>query len=405
MKNGSIKNSVILGALMWSAGAMGAELEVSMFYPADMATRSDVDIASEVVGFYYNLEWSNALMAAKGANLVLKPTKIEALAAGNYTDPYVGVSDLRNDMISGTSEAETNVGHIAVGIGNVQSRSYGRAQPFYYSDYDANVLGTRKLSITHSITMSGNATEANSKILLHEILHTIGGQHSASGASVFDSVNGYDYGYSTICDNGLASIMDDSPSGKLAEMSISGAQDCVGDGRADMVTFINTFAPRKQTHVTANDNQTVTLSVTEDIDNQAFHFIANRSDTTTAETMTLYVAGGKGYNISANSLTPMDVEFALGSATSNPVTISFTDIHPMFEQAHASYQSTYAVVIGRNEVQDTLVDVLNINTQWSYDDGNDHGGDTNAGSDGGGGSLGISVLAFLGLLHWRRRIR
>lgn len=403
MKKGLLKNSVVLGALMLSAGAIAAELEVSMFYPADMATRSDVDIASEVVGFYHNLEWSNALMAEKGANLVLKPTKVSALTGGEFYDANTGVIELLNDMATGTSIVATDAGHIALGIANVESTKYGYSQAFVSNDYQVPTLGTRKVTITHGASMGINSLEANSRILLHEALHTLGASHRAGDAALFDTTD--NYGYATICDNGLASIMDDSPSGTLAEMSISGASDCIGDGTANMVAFINKYAPMKATHVTPVGNQTVTLAVTENTNNETFDFIATRGNTASAETMTLYVAGGKGYNTNANGLTPMAVDFALGSATSTPMNVPFNDIHSMFEQAHASYQSAYAVVIGADEVQDALVDLLDINTQWSYDDNPDDTDDTSSDTGtGNGGSLGFIALGLLALMGWRRRV-
>lgn len=408
MKKGLLKKSVVLGALMLSAGAIAAELEVSMFYPADMATRSDVDIASEVVGFYHNLEWSNALMAEKGANLVLKPTKVSAITDGIFSDPMAGVVAMKTDMADttfGQSVTATDYGHIAMGLGNIQGGVYGRAQAFIYSHYQTPTLGTRKIAITHGATMSPNATDENIRILLHEVLHTMGASHNAGEAALFDSSNGYDFGYATTCDNGIESIMAASTTGNFNEVNIAGANDCKGDNYADMVTFINTFAPKKQTHATTTSNQTVTLDVTENITNETYEFIATRSNVSASETMTMYIAGGKGDNANPNSLIPMAVNFDLGSETSAPISVSFSAIHSLFERAHSSYQSTYAVVIGADEVQDALVDLLDINTQWSYDDNPDDTDDTSSDTGtGNGGSLGFIALGFLALMGWRRRV-
>ena len=394
-------------ALCAATQASAATLELSFFYPESFANDPSKSMSQEVVGFYRSIEHGNALFADKGVNLTLKPSVFRFTTS--WTDESVasGLNDMRFDTVV---REETNVADIAVGLFTFTGTDVARAELTVASDYRYYPNVDRKLALGYGYSLGGSKSDGHEYILAHEVLHNIGVRHS-NGAAFNNTGTAREDGRGIVCDSGVASLMSAAgPKTSYDKITLSGADDCQSP-IANTVGFINEYAPMAEHWSAPIDNQTLTLQVTENANTQIFELVVTRQDTTADETATLYIAGGS-VNTADNALAPIDVFFTAGSADSAPVQIPFTDLHPLFEQAHESTQSTYAVVIGQDEVQAESYDLLVNNTQWTptpteETDTGDSTTDTpttTTGGGSGGGSVPLGGIALLmGLAALRRK--
>ncbi|MDD9195863.1 GlyGly-CTERM sorting domain-containing protein [Aliivibrio sp. S3MY1] len=350
-------------SLSVNAAGSTSTFELSLFYPQPYEYDNSINLSSEVVGFYRSIEVANDLFERKGVNLELKPTHVASVSSWTGTE---NVQTGRSDMDNGITEVETDVGDMAVGLFQPKGSTIGYGENINSSNYTWYPNVTAKIGLAINRTLGKGGDNSYPFLLSHEVLHSIGAMHDQAAAGRFnDDAKGREDGYARTCDNGYGSLMTPVISTiPFAQMTISGASDCNTTPSANMVGFTNQYAPlAAEFEVGSRNNQTIRLTVTENINDQTFDFVAQRNDTSATEAMTLYIAGGAAYN-GQNALAPQSIEFTSGQASSEIIKIDFNTVYGVFDQAHGEINNTYAVVVGQNEVQNKLVDVTAINTLW-----------------------------------------
>ncbi|WP_390241043.1 gammaproteobacterial enzyme C- transmembrane domain protein [Vibrio sp. R78045] len=359
-----MKKVLGFGLALLASQATANTFEVSLFYPDSYDSDSNFEVSTEVVGFYRSLELGNALLSDHGVNLTLKPIGVYSTNSwGSSETVSWGQATMQWDGGSGV-DIETDIGDMAVGVFEQTGSAIALAQAMLSSYYTTHPTGTRKIAMGHSVMLGTDDQTALPYVLTHEILHTIGGEHESSDDFNDDGFGRTD-GYGKVCGNGYSSLMHTSISSTpFSDVTMTGDDSDCPDANANMVNFTNHYAPLAANYAATVGNQTVSVAVSEDIDNQVFTFQATRLNTTNAETMKLYIAGGY-VNSGNTSLEPINITFDAGQTQSQTIEVTFTDLHPLFEQANESVQSVYAVVIGSDEVQDASVDVMALNTQWT----------------------------------------
>lgn len=378
-------------ALCAATQASAATLEVSLFYPATYEADPSKNLSQEIVGFYRSIELSNQLFTNTGVNLTLKPTSITSTTSWTTEPVETGINTMWFD---GSNTGETDVADVAVGIFEVNARD-GEAQLSFDSSYTDYPNMTRKAAIGYGRSLGGNDDAGYPYLMAHEILHTLGVRHD-DDETFNDTGTARVDGFGVTCASGYNSLL--SATGvytPFANVTLSGAADCV-DAKANTVAFVNHYAPLAENWAATIGDQTLTVAALENVANQTFDVTVSRTNTASAETMTLYVAGGR-VNAVNNSLEPITVNFAAGSSNSDTIEIAFADMHPIFEQAYTSYQSVYAVAVGDNEVSASTFDLMTVNTEWVMPETTD---DDNAAS---GGSVPLWVLMPLGLIGLMRK--
>ncbi|ACH64740.1 GlyGly-CTERM sorting domain-containing protein [Aliivibrio fischeri] len=378
-------------SLAHSLSANAATVELSLFYPEPYELDSSVSLSSEVVGFYRSIEVANDLFTRKGVNLELKPTHVASVSSWTGSE---NVQTGRSDMDNGATEVETDVGDMAVGLFLPKGSTIGYGENINSSNYTWYPNVTAKIGVAINRTLGTGGNNSYPFVLAHEVLHSIGAMHDQAAAVRFnDDSLGREDGFPGLCESGYGSLMTATMYNiPFEKMSLSGASDCNGNPSANMVGFTNHYAPlASEFEVGARNNQSVRLTVTENINDQTFDFVAQRNNTATAESMTLYIAGGTVHN-GSNSLAPQTIEFQAGQGNSETIKVDFTTLHPIFDASHQQINSTYAVVVGQNEVQNALIDVAALSTQWEPTITPDTG--TPNPDNGGGGDSGGSTSLF-----------
>ncbi len=372
-------------------------IEVSAFYHEDAGFNASM----EVVGFYRSLEQMNTLMAAKGVNLRFSPTYVGTLTSSEIS-ASTDVFDARVAMsgLDAAIQSKTNVGDMAVGVFTKDNSSViGNSQVTTDDTYTTEPNVTRKVAIAGGYSLGYDAEySATVYVIGHELFHAFGAAHDASDATVFNSSgSGRADGYSNTCDNGYASLMGAAAvNTQVANISIAGASDCLGDG--DVVDFVNQYAAATASIASSRNNRTLTVTAAENENTQAFDVTVTRSATSLTETIKLFIAGG--YSDTGVGLDPISLSFP-ASIASVTTTVYFDDVYSAFEAAHGTENSTYAVAIGEDEVSASSYDLLSVNTLWSATASEN---DTSSGSEGGsGGSLGVVVMLILVLAGFVRR--
>lgn len=396
-------------SLSVNAAGSTSTFELSLFYPQPYEYDNSINLSSEVVGFYRSIEVANDLFDRKGVNLELKPTHVASVSSWTGTE---NVQTGRSDMDTGATAVETNVGDMAIGLflPNGGTIGYGEhRKSSHYTWYPNNIA---KIGLATNMTLGKGGDNSYPFVLSHEVLHSVGAMHDQAAAVRFnDDASGREDGYARTCDNGYGSLMTSVISTvPFAQMTISGASDCNTTPSANMVGFTNQYAPlAAEFEVGSRNNQTIRLTVTENINDQTFDFVAQRNDTSATEAMTLYIAGGAVYN-GQNALAPQSIEFTSGQVSSEIIKIDFNTVYAVFDQAHGEINSTYAVVVGQNEVQNKLVDVTAINTLWeptitpNPDPETDIPNPDNGGGSSGGSTSLFSLLMLSCLYLVRRKL-
>lgn len=358
-----MKKVIGLGLALLASKVAANTFEVSLFYPDSFDSDPNYEVSAEVIGFYRSLEIGNQLFIDNGVDLTLKPISIKSTSSWGRTETVDwGQATMQWDGGSGV-DIETNIGDMAVGVFEPTGSALALAEAMLSSYYTSNPTGTRKIAIGHSLMLGTDEQTSLPYVLTHEILHTIGGEHISSDDFNDDGLGRVD-GYGKVCDNGYSSLMHTSVSSTpYNQVTMTGATDC-SDAQANMINFINHYAPFAADYTDTVDNRTVSVEIKEDITNQVFTFKATRLNVTNEEMMKLYIAGGY-VNSGNTSLEPIGIAFDAGETESQLVEVPFTDLHPLFEQANDTVQSVYVVVIGNDEVQDTSVDLMALNTQWT----------------------------------------
>ncbi|MCC2525555.1 hypothetical protein [Vibrio coralliilyticus] len=396
-----MKRLLLATALTASFAASATNLEISLFYSEGYTSDSSILVSSEIIGFYRSIDAANTLFSDSSANLVLVPAKIEALDEATFAANY-NVFGLLNDMSSGSLEASTdNAGHLQLGIARDTfngNSGYGEAiNEFRFVGLRGGGTDYKKVAVTGNIL---NRYEASGykHFMAHEVLHAaVGASHTASDAALFEyNSSGNNFGYGQTCDDGSASLMDSNfvNNASTVTQKISGAAGCASGG-GNVVSHINTFAPEVPAHASYLNMNTMTMSVSENTSTSEYEFTVTRTkDTTSAINAYLHISGTNA--TVGNELQPVTVAFA-ANETSKTVTVPFSSIHAMFNDADPYDDKVYAVAISEKEVMNSLVDLTAINTTWSGDSST-----ASTSGGGGGGSIGIFTLLAMGLLRLRR---
>lgn len=393
--------SSLLSATAYSA----TTIEVSAFYQSG----SGFNVSQEIVGVYRSLENINELMAEKGINAEFKPTYFGTLSDSEVApteNVFSGLQYMRG--LDAAVEAKTDVGDIAIGIFPRLGRDYGFSQLTQDDTYTDEPNETRKIAIAGGSSMGLSDFSALAYLAGHELFHAIGAVHEQSGAISFNTQgDSREDGFANICDNGHQSLIGASSLYTDKEnISIAGATDCsVGGG--DVVGFVNQYAPLVGTIAAERNNRTLTVSASENMNTQSFDINITRTDTSAADIIRVYIAGG--YSDTGAGLTPIDVAFGVGAVTAS-TSVFFDDIYPIFDAADGTDQSTYIVALGDSEISDSAYDLLSVNTQWTsaqVGEPDDQIKDSeDAGSGGGsGGALGIWTLLLMTIAGTRRYLK
>lgn len=390
--------------------AQATELEISLYYSDAFYNDSGVLLSSDIVGFYRSIDAANALFDEAGANLTFVPAKISGEDVSVFPNGQT-TRQTRALLDRGTMEAVSDTAsHFAVGLGYSQGGVLGVAVPYYDYGYATPTINTKKSAVA-----SGVMPRTDSRypyILAHEVLHSFGARHDESGGQSFDSLNnGENYGHGDICDDGEYSLMHELVSTGTSAPLVSGQAGC-NSGHGDVVSFINKYAPLVANDAVSLNMNTLKMVAVEDTAESEFEFTVTRSiNTTQPSTVELHISGS-GATIT-NEIIPVEIDF-LADELSKTVSVPFTSIHPLFEDAKSLDGQVYAVAISDDEVMKELLDVTALNTAWTDtpdpvdpvdpDDGS--GGDTSTGGGGGGGgSFGtFSWLALAAVAFIRRRM-
>ncbi len=409
-----IKKSILSVAICLAATAATAtELEVSFHYPDSFAESGDYDMARYIVGFYRQLETSNIIYANNGVDITLVPAYVHGLTfeyttEWNMSGDYDESSDNTDALRIAGQWTDSQTPHVDIHLAmSLSNTTLGSASSNTVENYELGYdwFGHRRaIGISSSVLLSSSSNKGHNSLLAHEVGHSVGLSHSEAEA-VTDWPDAIDQvGYPTTCDNGDLSLMYYSAKDiAVSNTKISGAVDCLGDGNANSVAFLNKYAPQFASVVSNVNSRTLTLSVSENADESQFTFQVTRTkEQANAATGMLYIAGGNSANNENTPVDPIEISFAAGSLVSETINVGFDIIHTLFEIADDSEASTYAVAIMDNEVQGDYTDLLDVNTAW---DGSDDGGTSTGGggegsSSGGGGSASVAflLLMFSGLL-------
>lgn len=398
-----MKRLFLASALAAAFSANATNLEVSLFYSDGYVSDNNILVSSEVIGFYRSINAANQLFSDNGVNLTLKPAKVQSVAEGTYAANY-NVWNLLIDMESGSLESVTdNAGHFQVGIArdtHSGNSGYGESMTeFKYVGLRGGGNDYKKVAVTGNILNRYDA-DGYEYFMAHELLHTLGGSHNASDAALFEyNSSGNNYGYGDTCDDGSASLMDVSFASNSSSVTqkLTGATGC-DSGSGDMVRLVNTFVTEVPSHATSLNMDTLVLAANENTSTSEFEFTVTRSvDTTSPITAYVHISG-TGATL-GNELQPVEVSF-LANETSKTVTVPFSSIHAMFNDADDYDDKVFAVAVSEKEVVAALTDLTAINTAWTSD--SNSGSTSSTGGEGGGGSVGIFTffaLAFMSLFR------
>ncbi|MEZ8258001.1 GlyGly-CTERM sorting domain-containing protein [Vibrio cyclitrophicus] len=388
------------------SAAATSTLEVSLFYPQEYETDASLNLPVEIVGFYRSIELGNALFARDGVDLVVKPTSIQATNEWGASETISNGISLINYNTS--VDAATDVGDVAVGL--FQSDSVGLAVVHSVSatDYIYWPNRTEKMAMGASYMMGRDSSDGFQYMFAHELFHTMGGEHDKAGAEQWSENGTYrSDGHGVTCASGVNSLLHAYGAyTPFADVTISGSPTCQ-DNSGDNVAFVNHYAPMAAQYAPTDINdQTLTMSATENLNSRSFDITVTRHDATLAETMKLYVAGGHA-TAADNHLNTIDVTFAQGETESQVVALSFDDVYPIFNQANDHVNSVYAVAVGENEISGSTLDIMALATDWTapvdVPDVPDAPVDSGSSSGGsGGGSMplwGLFVLTGLAVFR------
>ncbi|WP_281189023.1 M12 family metallo-peptidase [Vibrio harveyi] len=388
--------------------AQAVELEVSLMYSDGYVNDTGVLVSSEIIGFYRSLDAANSLFSDSNVDLSLAPAKIYSVDAKTY-DPTLNVLELRSELERKSLEdISDSAGHFVVGIARypTSSGAIGYALPFNdaaYAKFDADpsYKQTKKFALASGVTNS-TSNPRYKYVLGHELLHTLGAAHDQTGGERFDSYSlGNNFGHGEDCGNGNMSLMAESSVSASGTMMLSGIEGC-NAGNGDMVRFIKEYAPRVSKHENYLHMNTMTMNVIEDVAESEFEFTVTRTKDLSNSAKAYVHVSGSNASIT-NEIAPVEVAFDANQATKT-VTVPFSSIHPMFEDAKESDKKVFAVAISNTEVMNQLVDLSGINTQWRPDsgsggnDGDDNGNGNNGNNGGNTSSNGGGSVSFLGLI-------
>jgi len=346
------------------SAAATSTLEVSLFYPQEYETDARLNLPVEIVGFYRSIELGNALFARDGVDLVVKPTSIQATNEWGASET---ISSGINLMYFDTSvDPATDVGDVAVGLFQADHIGLAAVNQVYASGYIHYPNTTKKMAMGASYMMGRDSSNGFQYMFAHELFHTMGGEHDKAQAWDWSENGTYrSDGHGVTCASGVNSLLHAHGAyTPFADVTISGSPTCQDDS-GDNVAFVNHYAPMAaQFAPTDINDQTLTMSATENLNSRSFDITVTRHDATLAETMKLYVAGGHA-TAADNHLNTIDVTFAQGETDSQVVALSFDDVYPIFNQANDHVNSVYAVAVGENEISGSTLDIMALATDWT----------------------------------------
>ncbi|KKC97900.1 M12 family metallo-peptidase [Photobacterium halotolerans] len=333
-----------------------ATLETSLFYSSELDTpTSEVNISKQVIGWYYGIDVANRTYQKAGVDLTIKPT---AIHAKNEITPTMTASQARQELgfqdILG--ELTETTGHIVVALGVQQGFTLADAKGISSEDkYDEPMI--RFIGLSYDVLLDSQAPY-NASVLAHEIGHTLGGVHSAGESSWANYA--YPADTTTPCNDGYPSLMYAYTVPDWEELiDISGSSTCPADGTANMVQLFNTYGPKAELQHPLANNQSLSITVTEDINAQQFSFTVERVNTDATESGTLYIASHK----QSPNLNAMEIYFDADEVSSSEIRVNFEDIYPLFDTATDNF-SVYAVAKTSKEVSAKLTDIMDVNTLW-----------------------------------------
>lgn len=346
------------------SAATTSTIEVSLFYPQEYETDSSLNLPVEIVGFYRSIELGNELLARDGVNIKVKPTSIQATDEWGVSETISNGINLMN--FNSSVDPATNVGDVAVGLFKPDFIGLAAVNKVNATDYIDWPNTTRKMAMGSNNMLGRDSKYAYEYILTHELLHTMGGMHDKELAEIW-SENGMfrDDGHGVTCPNGVNSLLHES--GHLTpfeEVTISGSPKCQHtDG--NNVAFANHYAPMVANYAPVDiSDQTLKVSATENLNTNSFDIKVTRTDTSTSETMKLYVAGGSAATAD-NHINPIDVVFENNATVSQIIAIPFNKLYPLFNQADGKVNSVYAVAVGEREISDSTLDLMALSTDWT----------------------------------------
>ncbi|MCG9575445.1 M12 family metallo-peptidase [Vibrio tubiashii] len=400
-----MKRILLAASLSAAFAAQATNLEVSLYYSEGYASSNAVLVSSEIVGFYRSLAAANEVFSRSGASLTLVPAKIEAVPVATFS-ANENVFNLLTNLESGALKAVTDGnGHFQVALAmNQWNGKNGYAETMSELDYTTIGAGTDYKKATVQVGVLNRFQDGGYRYILpHEILHTIGASHDASDATLFENgSSGENYGYAITCADGSESLMSATVSSNALGVvqKMSGGAGCT-DATANMVNFTNKYSALTAGHAASLGINTMTVAVAENVGAETFDFTVTRSvAVTNAKTAYLHISG-TGATV-GNEIAPVAVSF-LANETSKTVTVPFSSIHPMFNDAQPYDGKVYAVAVADNEVSNSAFDLTTVNTQWK--DNSNSGSSTPAGGgSGGGGSFGFLTLLGLALATLRSKI-
>ena len=388
------------------SAAATSTLEVSLFYPQEYETDASLNLPVEIVGFYRSIELGNALFARDGVDLVVKPTSIQATNEWGASETISnGISLIKYNT---SVDAVTDVGDVAVGLFQADHIGLAVVHSVNASNYIDWPNRTEKMAMGAGYMMGRDSSNGFQYMLAHELFHTMGGEHDKAGAEQWSENGTYrSDGHGVTCASGVNSLLHAHGAfTPFADVTISGSPTCQDDS-GDNVAFVNHYAPMAAQYAPTDINdQTLTMSATENLNSRSFDITVTRHDATLAETMKLYVAGGHA-TAADNHLNTIDVTFAQGETESQVVALSFDDVYPIFNQANDHVNSVYAVAVGENEISGSTLDIMALATDWTapvdVPDVPDAPVDSGSSSGGsGGGSMplwGLFVLTGLAVFR------
>ncbi|MBC7005935.1 hypothetical protein BIZ37_25580 [Photobacterium sp. BZF1] len=370
------------------------ELEVSFVYSDAYIANPEILVSSEIIGFYRSLDAANILLEDQGAEMKLIPARVSAIDKNifwpgqitlhlvnsmNYNDPNLAIET-------------NNSGHFIVGLAEGYQSTvywYRNSVRFNYDKYElfeiegAESVNTKKSAI-HKNIMNGisNSYPNYQYMLLQRVLESMGAYpFKARASKEFDVYGiGEDYGYGTSCPPNFTtpSLMNNVHLNQVENMMITGSDDCKVEN-ADMVRFINTYAPKVAQHEPYLDMATLDIVAKENTQENTFDFTVTRTKLIDKESVVyLHLSGSNPTYL--NEVEPFEVQFKQ-SQTESTVSIPFSYIHPLFDDAQYVDGKVFAVGVSDSEVSPKLIDLSDLNTQWP---------ENNSGS--GGASLSLWVL-------------
>ncbi|CCO44194.1 exported hypothetical protein [Vibrio nigripulchritudo SOn1] len=393
-------------SLSATATASNTNLEVSLFYSDAYNSIGNVQVSSEVIGFYRSIDAANELFRENGVRVTLVPAKVSAIDSATYATNY-NTWNLLIEMEAGSLESVTDHGHFQVGIARYThngNSGYGEnmTEFKYMGIASSGGHDFKKIAIKDGI-LNRYDTDGTKYFMAHELLHTLGGSHDAGDAALFEYMSsGRNYGYGQTCNDGYVSIMDvgfaSNPTSQMSQ-KISGASGC-DNGPADMVRLINEYAPAVASHAPYLNMNSLTMSAIENTATSEFELTVQRSvDTSTATTAYIHISGTGASE--SNEIQPIPVSFT-ANELAKTVKVPFSSIHPLYNDADGYDGKVYAVAVSPKETVNALTDLSAINTAWSSSNDTDtsDGSDSDGGAGSSGGSVGflaILAIAFGGI--------